>query len=58
MGSTISQPGLSLEHLKLDNDSLKSYHVPDIKVFSDIKSLFIKDLSSLGGKQYGEDYRN
>src|SRR5579872_3031986 len=33
-------------HLKLDNDSLKSYHVTDLKVFDGVYTLLIKDLSS------------
>jgi hypothetical protein len=47
-----------LLHLKLDNDSLKSYHVLDIKALPSNKALLVKDLSSLGGLFYGKDYWN
>ncbi|SPF32325.1 hypothetical protein SBA1_1040093 [Candidatus Sulfotelmatobacter kueseliae] len=47
-----------LPHLKLDNDPLRFYHVLDIKALARNKSLSAKDLSSLGGPFYEQDYRN
>jgi hypothetical protein len=45
-------------HLNLDNDSLKSYHVHDIKALNESNLLLIKDLSSFRRAVYGQDYRN
>ena len=52
------QPLSGPKHLNLDNNPLKSYHVLDIKALDGNNPLQAKDLSSLGGPFYGQDYRN
>jgi hypothetical protein len=45
-------------HLKLDSNSLKSYHVLHIKALASSNRLTTKDLSSLGGRGYEQDHWN